>query len=98
MNPEEIQIDEVRSKADLKRFIKFPWQIYSGNPNWVPPLLIDRYEFFDCEKNPFFRHAEVTLFLARYQGKILGRIATCINRASSGQGRRLWFFRSRRKL
>lgn len=81
MNPEEIQIDEVRSKADLKRFIKFPWQIYSGNPNWVPPLLIDRYEFFDREKNPFFRHAEVTLFLARYQGKILGRIATCINRA-----------------
>lgn len=81
MNPEQIEITEVRSKSDLKRFIKFPWKIYSGDPNWVPPLLLDRYEFFDRQKNPFFRHAEVRLFLAKHNGEILGRVATCINNA-----------------
>ncbi len=81
MNPQDIEIEEVRGKADLKRFIKFPWRVYEGDPNWVPPLLVDRFEFFDHEKNPFFRHAEVKLFLARRQGQIVGRVATCVNNA-----------------
>ena len=85
MNPEEIKIEEVRSKADLKRFVKFPWRVYSGDPNWVPPLLVDRYEFFNRKKNPFFRHAEVKLYLARREGQILGRVATCINNAYNEQ-------------
>lgn len=81
MKAEEIEIVEVRSKSDLKRFIKFPWSIYANDPNWVPPLLVDRFQFFDKSKNPFYRHAEVRLFLARYQGKEVGRIATCLNHA-----------------
>lgn len=81
MKAEEIDIEEVRGKADLKQFIRFPWKIYAGDPNWVPPLLVDRREFFDKQKNPFYRHAETRLFLARYRGEIVGRIATCINHA-----------------
>ena len=23
-------------------FIRFQWQVYQGNPHWVPPLLMDR--------------------------------------------------------
>jgi GNAT superfamily N-acetyltransferase len=81
MNPQEIEIEEARSRADLKRFVKFPWRVYDGDPNWVPPLLVDRYDFFNRAKNPFFRHAEVKLFLARREGQIVGRVATCINNA-----------------
>ncbi len=81
MKAEEIEIDEVSSRSDLNHFIKFPWKVYAGNPNWVPPLLVDRKEFFDKTRNPFYRHAEVKLFLARYRGEIMGRIAACINHA-----------------
>jgi hypothetical protein len=81
MKAEEIEIREVRSKSDLNQFIKLPWKIYDGDPNWVPPLLVDRKQFFDKSKNPFYRHAEVRMFLATYQGQIVGRVATCLNHA-----------------
>jgi hypothetical protein len=79
MKPEEIDIIEVISKSDLKRFIKFPWKVYADDPNWVPPLITERLAFFDRKKNPFYRYAKVQLFLAIYQGEVLGRIATCVN-------------------
>ncbi len=79
MKPEEIEIVEVTSKSDLKRFIKFPWKVYADDSNWVPPLITERLAFFDRKKNPFYRYARVQLFLAVYQGEVLGRIATCVN-------------------
>lgn len=81
MTPSEIEIIEVEKKSDLLKFIKFPWKIYNGNPAWVPPLIADRKEFFDKEKNPFYRFASVKLFLARRQGELVGRIGICINHA-----------------
>lgn len=60
-------------------FIKFPWEIYKGNPYWVPPLIFDVRKNLDPNKNPFFKHAEVQLFLAEKDGKIAGRIAAIKN-------------------
>jgi hypothetical protein len=79
MKPEEIDIVEVTSRSALKRFITFPWKIYAGDPNWVPPLISERKAFFSRKKNPFYRYAKVQLFLAVYQGEVLGRIASCVN-------------------
>ncbi len=70
-----INIRTVNSKAELKAFIKFPWEIYKGNSNWVPPLIIDRMEFLNREKNPFFQHSDAELFTAEQNGSIVGRIA-----------------------
>jgi len=63
----------------LKRFIKFPWSIYRKDPNWVPPLLLERKEFLNRGKNPFFKHADVVLFLAEKNGQVVGRIAGIVN-------------------
>lgn len=79
MKPEEIDIVEVSSRSALKKFITFPWKVYAGDPNWVPPLIIERKAFFDRKKNPFYRYAKVQLFLAVYKGEVLGRIAACVN-------------------
>jgi GNAT superfamily N-acetyltransferase len=70
----EIDIKPVRSRADLKDFIKFPWRIYADDPAWVPPLLVERKEFLNREKHPFYRHGDAALFLARSGGEIVGRI------------------------
>lgn len=71
---------QVCAKAERARFIRFPERIYRDDPNWVPPLLVERREFLDPRKNPFFEHAEVGLFMAHGPGgEALGRIAAIVN-------------------
>ena len=68
-------IRSVSTRADLKRFIEYPYQKYRGHPHWVPPLLIGEWEHFNPKKNPFYEHARMDLFLAEEEGRIKGRIA-----------------------
>ena len=69
------RIRAARSRADVKRFIRYPFVRYRDDPHWVPPLLITEREQFDPEKNPFYEHARVELFLAERDGEIVGRVA-----------------------
>jgi GNAT superfamily N-acetyltransferase len=88
-----IEIVEVGSKRQLKKFITYPNFLYRGDPNYVTPLLSERLEFFDFEKNPFYRCARVKLFLAMRDGQVCGRIATCINfNHNEYHGERVGFF------
>ncbi|MEE9167322.1 MAG: N-acetyltransferase [Candidatus Neomarinimicrobiota bacterium] len=70
-----LTVQTVETKSQLKKFIKFPWRIYRNDPNWVPPLIMDRMAFLDRKKNPFFRHSEAQLLLAERDGEPAGRIA-----------------------
>jgi len=79
MQSEELSIRSVQTKGDLKEFIKFPWQVYRNDPQWVPPLVVERKEFLDKRKNPFFKHAEVVFYLAKRDGQTVGRIAGIVN-------------------
>jgi hypothetical protein len=75
----EIEIVPVKSDRDLDRFVRFPWKIYRGDPNWVPPLIGDTKNMLRPAKHPFFKHADVELFLARRRGELVGRIAAIVN-------------------
>ncbi|MFH1373635.1 MAG: N-acetyltransferase [bacterium] len=74
-----IEIIEVESRSQLRAFVTFPNRLYRDNPCYVAPLTSERAGFFDFKKNPFYRAARVKLFLARRNGQIVGRIATCVN-------------------
>jgi hypothetical protein len=74
-----LDIRPISSKRDLKEFIRFQWDIYGDFPNWVPPLIMDRKKLMDREKNPFYKHSDAEFFLARRNGKIVGRIGAIIN-------------------
>jgi GNAT superfamily N-acetyltransferase len=73
----QIEITRVTSRIERDAFIKFPWRIYENDPVWVPPLLIERKQFIDRKKHPFYEHGDAELFLARAGGEIVGRIMAC---------------------
>ncbi|MCA9695905.1 MAG: N-acetyltransferase [Myxococcales bacterium] len=67
----------------VERFIRVPWHIHRElypNDHWVPPLLMDRRDYLNPRKNPFFDHAEVGLWIARVGGRDVGRIAAIEDR------------------
>ena len=71
-----LKLNEVKSAAELDRFIRLPWKIYKNYPCWVPPLISERKKFLNPRINPFFENAEVQFFLAEDdRGDALGRIA-----------------------
>ncbi len=76
----EVEIVPVQGERDLHRFVLLPWRIYRGDPNWVAPLIGDTKNVLRPAKNPFFKHADVSLFLARREGRPAGRIAAIVNR------------------
>jgi hypothetical protein len=75
----DIVIKRVETKKDRKRFVKLLWKLYKGDPNWVPPLIIDRLSMIDKEKHPFYKDADMEMFLAEKDGELVGRIAAIVN-------------------
>jgi hypothetical protein len=73
-----VEIIEVKTKKDLDDFIKLPFSLYSKDSLFVPPLIKDMHEKLS-DKNPFFHHASVRCFLAKKEGKAVGRIISIIN-------------------
>src|SRR5471032_3002421 len=75
-----VQISPVRGKKDLEEFLHVPWTLgMRGDPNWVPPLLDDYRRALDPKRSPFLAHGEIECFLARENGKAVGRISAQID-------------------
>lgn len=75
-----VEIQEVEPGRALRCFIRFPWTIYDVTDPWVPPLLSDEKKQFSPHYHPFYRHADVKLYLATLNGEPAGRIAAIVNR------------------
>jgi hypothetical protein len=74
-----IKVVPVRDGDDLESFLHFPWEIYRGDPLWVPPLLSLQRQFLDPEQGPFFEIGEAQYFLAFQNNRPVGRISAHIN-------------------
>lgn len=75
----DIQLREVKSRRDLKRFIYLPEKIHKNHGNWVHPIYMDEWKFFHPKKNKAFSYCETILLLALRGDKIIGRIMGIIN-------------------
>ena len=88
-----VTVRPVADRADLNRFIRFPWRIYANDPVWVPPLLSDLKTVLDRRRHPFHQHADVEYFLARRGDEVVGRIAAIVNhRHNEFHGEKTGFF------
>ncbi|HEY3350675.1 MAG TPA: hypothetical protein VGM13_12945 [Thermoanaerobaculia bacterium] len=74
-----LQIDAVDSSRALREFVDLPFRLYAGDVNWAPPLKSDVRWVLDLSKNPFWKHAKRELFLARKDGRVVGRIAAIVD-------------------
>ncbi|MGN1103371.1 MAG: hypothetical protein ACI4QI_00715, partial [Candidatus Coproplasma sp.] len=75
-----IEVREIHSKRDKKKFFKFQHTLYANNPHAYSNLYADEFAEFDPEVNDAFRFADCRMFLAYKDGKIAGRIAAIWHR------------------
>ncbi len=76
-----IVIEKVETKKQLNQFIQFQIDLYKGNPNFVIPLKSFEKGTLDKTKNPAFDHCQAEYWIAKKDGKIVGRIAGIIHGA-----------------
>jgi hypothetical protein len=74
-----IEIKQVTDRHELRRFIHLPAKIHKGHKNWVPPLYIDEWQYFNPQKNKSFSYCDTVLLLAYRNGHAVGRIMGIIN-------------------
>jgi GNAT superfamily N-acetyltransferase len=68
-------------KKGLREFIELPYKLYRDDPYWVPPLRVAVKELLDRRKHPFYANADAEFFVARRDGKTIGRVAAILDRA-----------------
>ncbi|MFN4113640.1 MAG: N-acetyltransferase [Sphingomonadaceae bacterium] len=79
MAGEEIVIRPIAGKAGRSAFVDCGRRFAAAVPNSVPQLRSEQLELVDPDKNPFFGHARVQLFLAERGGRAVGRISAQID-------------------
>lgn len=78
-NVKLIKIQEVQTKSDLRKFIHLPAAIHKYHSNWVPPIYMDEWEFFNPDKNKSFQSCDTILLLAYRDKEAVGRIMGIIH-------------------
>ena len=81
-----LEIKQVNSKKDFRRFVTFGIELFQPAANYCPPLVSGELNTFSPRKNPAYAVCESICFLAWRDGKIVGRIAGIINHEAN----RVW--------
>lgn len=76
-------IQEVKTKWQLYKFVKFYNDLYKDCEFACPRLILDEMSTFNRKKNPSYDVCESIEYLAYRDGKIVGRIAGIINRVAN---------------
>ncbi len=63
----------------MRQFLNLPWDIYKDDPNWIPPLKSSVAEILNTKKHPFWKFSKRELFLAKRDGKAIGRIVALVD-------------------
>jgi GNAT superfamily N-acetyltransferase len=73
-------VTPARSLRDRREFIELPFRLHANAAQWIPPLRIERHAFLSRRLNPYFKNGEAELFLARRDGRVVGRISAQVDR------------------
>lgn len=73
-----VQVIEVRGRSGLRAFMQVPHTVYASDPAWVPPLWLERRLHYS-RHNPFLEHGRWQGWVARRDGRPVGRISAQID-------------------
>ncbi|MEL7786687.1 N-acetyltransferase [Citromicrobium bathyomarinum] len=76
----DIVIEPATGKRGREAFVDLGRRFAAQVPHAVPQLRSEQLELVHPEKNPFFGHADVQLFIAHRAGRPVGRISAHIDR------------------
>jgi hypothetical protein len=74
-----IKVTQHSPGGNIRPFIRAAHVVFKGDPAWVPPLNLELKDRLSPKRNPFFKRAEVVLFTATKNGKIVGRCSAQID-------------------
>ncbi len=75
-----IQIKQISTTPQLRKFIRFPHSVPREGNNWVPALDFDEMNNLHWDRNPAFEHCQARYFLAYRDKQIVGRVAAIYNK------------------
>jgi len=85
-----VEVRAVKGWRERKAFVDLPFSLHANQPQWVPPLKLERHLFLNRRMNAFFSHGEAEYFLARRDGRVVGRISAQVNDAFNDYQRKNW--------
>lgn len=74
-----VEVRPVRGVRELRSFVELPYRLHANEPQWVPPLRLERYLHLGRRTNAFFRRGEAEYLLAYRNGWVVGRISAHID-------------------
>lgn len=74
-----VEVREVSSRSELKQYIYLPAKIHSREENFLPPIYMDEWNFYNPKKNHAFKQCDTILALAWKDKKVVGRIMGIIH-------------------
>lgn len=77
-----LTVNQVTTKKDQREFLNFPLRLYKGCPYFVPPLYMDEKKIFS-KKYVYADTCDSVYFLAKEDGKTVGRISGIIQHAAN---------------
>ena len=75
-----LEIREVDSKRERRRFLELPFTLHEDHALWVPPLRLFEKHYLDPRKNLHLHYSDVICLLALREGEPVGRVMGVINR------------------
>jgi GNAT superfamily N-acetyltransferase len=74
----QIEIGTARNRREIGEFLELPYRLHAGTP-WVPQLKLERRLFLNRRLNAYFSHGEAEYFVARREGRVVGRITAQVD-------------------
>ncbi len=88
MQHSSLHIKPVESRREHKAFCELPYQLYRGNPAWVPPLRQTENARWSARHNSSLGARFVRRFVASRNGETVGRVAAIVDEAFASRWER----------
>lgn len=71
----EVKMIDTGSRQQVNQFVEFPYRLYEGCAQWVPPFRNDIRMMMNRDKHPLYERSDADFFIATRDGETVGQMA-----------------------